>query len=340
MKSTVIKQNVGIDISKNDFSVVFMYLLSDQRTKIKGSRKFANNPKGFEEFSIWFHKFKIKDLDLYFTMEATGVYYEDLAYFLYEKAHILHVVLPNAAKKFAQSYNQKHKTDKSDAKMLAVMGLERKLSPWKLSSTIFRRLKKLSRERERLINERTRLKNQLHAEEHSADKVKTLIRRIKNHINYINKLISGSEKEMKKIVSKDPFVAERIEKICTIPGISFLTAVTIIAETNGFVNISSIKQLVSYAGYDVKIQQSGKWIGKARITKKGNSHIRRALYMPAIATIQYTYKFRNFYERINEKKKSKLIGLTAVQRKLLAMIYTLWKNNCEYIDNYELKQVA
>jgi transposase len=62
-----------------------------------------------------------------------------------------------------------------------------------------------------------------------------------------------------------------------------LTAVTVVAETHGFANVESIKQLVVYAGLDVRICESGNWKGLSRIGKSRNSHIRGALYMPAMA---------------------------------------------------------
>jgi transposase len=73
---------------------------------------------------------KDPELMVHFTMEATGVYYEGLAFFLYEKEYALHVVLPNYAKKYAESLGIKSKTDKLDAKALAQMGLERELRLW------------------------------------------------------------------------------------------------------------------------------------------------------------------------------------------------------------------
>ena len=90
-----IVQNVGIDISMADFQVCFMVLLQDQSTKIRGTRKFKNTKEGFEVFLTWVEKKRLRDLPLRMTMEATGVYYESLAYYLFENDYKLSVVLPN-----------------------------------------------------------------------------------------------------------------------------------------------------------------------------------------------------------------------------------------------------
>jgi transposase len=82
MKKEFIKQNVGIDISKDDFKVNFSMLQADLHIVVKGSKTIKNNPKGFEELISWISPKRIEELDVHFTMEATGVYYEGLAYFL------------------------------------------------------------------------------------------------------------------------------------------------------------------------------------------------------------------------------------------------------------------
>ena len=163
---------------------------------------------------------------------------------------------------------------------------------------------------------------------------------MKNHIKYLDKQVKLVEKELKTTVSKDTYISDKVKKVITIPGVAFGTAVTIIAETQGFNNISSTRQLSSYAGYDVSAKESGKWKGKTRISKKGNSHIRQAMYMPSLSSVMHSDTYKVFYNRLNEKKQSKLISLTAVQRKLLGLIYTLWKNDSEYIENYQLKNAS
>lgn len=336
----VLRQNAGIDIAKDSFVAAFTVLLIGQIIKYKGIKKFKNNRNGFEEFFIWCEEFQETGLLINFTMEATGIYYESLAYFLFEKEQVIHVLLPNKAKKFAESLNIKSKTDKIDSKMLGRMGVERVLEKWVLSSKVYRRLRTLSRERQQLVKERTRIKNQLHAEEHTGDPIKTTIGRMKNHITYFDKQINSIEKELEIVVSKDTYLSEKVKKITTVPGLAFRTVVGVIAEVQGFVNISSIRQLSSYAGYDISIKESGKWKGKARISKKGNSHIRQILYMPSLSAIQHSETYKSFYERLNEKKQNGLISGTAVQRKLLGLIYTLWKNDSTYIENYEMRKTG
>jgi len=331
----IVRQNSGIDMAKDKFDASFTTIDNDQNIKHQSVKVFRNNPKGFEEFYNWCEKRKQEDISMHYTMEATGVYYESLAYFLVEKGEKVSVLLPNTVKKFGESLNIKSKTDSIDAKIIGQMGVERKLPEWTVTTTIYRDLKTLTRERQNLVEMRTMVKNQLHAEKHTAHPHKQTITRMTNHIKYMNKQISGIEKELEKEVEKDKKVSAKIEKVTTIPGVGFKTAVTIAAETQGFANFTNIRQLSSFAGYDIQLRESGKFKGKTRISKKGNSHIRRAMYMPANSTKRHTETYKKFYEKLNERKQNGLITGTAVQRKLLGLIYTLWKNDTVYIDNYE-----
>lgn len=331
----LIKQNVGVDISKKTFDATFVNLYEGQEVKTKEHKKFDNSKDGIVRFSKWCSGLRDKDLDLHITMEATGVYYESLAYQMKDKKFtVVHVVLPNNAKKYFESLNTTVKTDKVDSKLLGFLGVERKLRVFMPMSDIYIALRTLSREKEQLINERTMVMNQKHAETHSEHTLKKTIARYNQRIKYLRKQILMIESDIKKLVDKDERLSEKIKKIETIPGVGFNTIVGIIAETGGFENFTSIKQLVSYSGMDVVIKQSGQWRGGSRISKKGNSHIRKLMYMPTLSIIRYSSIFKNNYNRIIEGKEFKMKGVIAMQRKALGLIFTLWKNDTVYDENY------
>jgi len=151
MQAEILKQNTGIDVDSKTFKVKCRVLKTGQKQVVKGSRTFKNNAKGFKEFWVWTQKKTVDGVALHFTMEATGVYYENLAYFLESKGAKVHVVLPNQSQSFIKSLNIKTRNDEVDADALSVMGLERNLPEWKPASEQMRLLKKLGRERLRLM---------------------------------------------------------------------------------------------------------------------------------------------------------------------------------------------
>ena len=135
---------------------------------------------------------------------------------------------------------------------------------------------------------------------------------------------------MKK-VAEDKELLARVKRIATARGLGVTTIMCVIAETEGFHLIENRKQLTSYAGLDVKARQSGKEDPKHRISKEGNAHIRAALYMPALVAVRHNRQIREAYGRICQKHpKEKMIGVAAAMRRLLMLIYTLWKNGEEY----------
>ena len=336
----VIKQNVGIDVSKKDLAVCLIFLYDDLSKKIKGTRKFGNNETGFKALLEWVEKKRDGGVPVDFTLEPTGVYHENLSYFLNDMKQIVHIVLTRKAKRYAESLGTNSKTDKLDSKALARMGVERELEIWQPGPPVFRKLKMLTRERSSMIKMRVMIKNQLEAINHSAFTNKKSINRLKRLIKELDQNIARIEKDIETVVNNNAELKSKVLKVTTIPGVGFLTAIIIIAETDGFALIRSIKQIVAYAGLDIKIRESGKWKGKTKISKAGNVHIRKALYFPAYTSIQHSQNYKLFYERLLDKKDVSLIAAVAVQRKLLGLIYTLWKNDTVYIENYQKQKAA
>lgn len=279
-----LKQNLGIDVDSKKLKVSLQWIDKDQNMKTLGSRTVDNNLKGFDTLSEWSEsKSKNKNEPIHITLEATGVYYENLAYYFDNHPRfIVHVLLPNKSSAYFKSLNVKSKTDEIDAKILGRLGLERKLKTWNPGSDQMRALKKLTRERTRLITQRTMIKNQLHAENASREPMESITVRYNQTIIFLNDHIFEIESDIKQLINLDHNLKERMDNVCTLKGIKIITAISVVAEVDGFALIENRSQLVSYAGYDVVKNQSGTSInGITRISKKGNSHIRAALYMPA-----------------------------------------------------------
>lgn len=331
MNEKVVKQCIGIDCAKDELAVCLGQLTHEWKISHKATEVFANDQRGFKKLTVWAEKLSDKEAAVSFVMEATGVYHEKLAHYLVDEGKRISIVLPNRARHFAQTMKVRTVNDKESSKMLASLGLEKQLEVWEKPDAVFTHLKRLTRERERVLKARTVSKNELHAEEHAAIEVKSTIKRLKGNIRLQTKQIEEIEQEITLIIQSHPALDEKIKNICTVPGIGMMTATTVIAECNGFNLIRNHKQLVSYAGYDVVEKQSGTSVrGKARISGKGNKHIRRALHFPAISNVKYDVHHKNLYTRLEAKHGIKMKAYTAVQRKLLVLIYTLWKRNQPY----------
>jgi len=325
-----IKQVIGIDVSKDTFHVCFGSIDETQSIKVLKQSSFTNNEKGFKQLLSWKQKTLNPDIALYYVMEATGVYYENLAYFLSEKGECLSVLLPNKSKSFAKSLDIKTKTDKVDAAMLCRIGLERVLPAWKIPTVIMKQIKCLCREYKSLKTNGSKIKVRLHAYKHSYKPEKRTMARLNQQLSLLEKQIIMVEKEIRSYISKDESLQKRVNNIQQVKGLSLITIITVIAETNGFASITNAKQLTSYSGLDITMNQSGQFYGRTKISKKGNSHIRSALYLPAMSAVRSNIRFKQFYETIMEKHKCGKVGIVAVARKMLVLIYTLWKKDTIY----------
>ena len=335
----VTKQTVGIDIGMESFYVCYKVQYENDSVVIKGIKSFVNDASGMAIFFAWTERRnKNPEISLTFVMEATGVYYEELAYFLHSKKQKVSVQLAQKIKYFAKSCNLKTKNDKVDSKMIAEFGIEKnliKIDLWTPPSKDFKMIRDLSREHTSLKQSIACIKSQLHALNFAHDTNKEVVKMKKQQISFYEQQIIYAEKAMRKLVKADSKLHDKIEKIETVKGLAFVSIIKVISEVNGFLLFNNIRQLVSYAGLDIIEKESGKFTGKTKISKKGNARIRATLYMPAMSAMQHNKTLKTFYERVNEGRTIKKQGVIAVMRKLLILIYTLWKKNEKYIEDYQ-----
>ena len=337
----ILRISYGIDISMEDFSVSAGTFSEDMEREISSFKKFKNNQKGFEKFLLAIRKHQEiinqdNSIPVWFVMEASGVYYENLAYYLYERGFNVHVALANKIKNFTKTLENKSKTDDLDSRAITLYGLEKQLNRWNPPSAEMKKLKELNRELCAAINTRTMIKNQKHAKESAHDTNESSVKRNKELIRTLNRQIKQIGKEIEEVLKNFPELKKKVTNITKIKGVGTQTVVAIICETNGFAGIENRGQLTSYVGLDIKENQSGKKTGKASISKHGNKYVRRVLYMPALCCKKHDKKMKDLYERVCERHgwKNKKIAITAVMRKILHIIYALWKNDTEYDPNY------
>ena len=338
MHVNILKYSVGIDVSKKILEVCFKELHPDQITKIKGSRKFNNTPKGFEMLLEWIEKRrKNKDIPCVVILEATGVYHENAAYYLYNAGLKVSIILPNHAKSFMQSLGFKSKNDRIDSRGLAQMGAERNLPFWTAPNEQMIEVRSLTRHKGRLEETKTSCSNRLHAQNHSAHSNTFVINQLESQIEMIETQVEMTRQTIEKLLESETNVNNRIKMIAdSIRGIGYASIASIVAETNGFELFESQGQLTSYAGYDVVENQSGNRSGKTKISKKGNKYIRKTMHFPALNVVRWDVDvFANLHNRVFDRTKIPMKAYVAVQRKLLCMIYTLWKKEEAFESNYQ-----
>lgn len=125
---------------------------------------------------------------------------------------------------------------------------------------------------------------------------------------------------------------ERVEPlVLTIPGVSYATGAQIVAEIGDVARFRSAAALVSYAGLNSSVNQSGKFdSGGGPITKHGSPYLRRALWLAASRAWQYDPSLRAFYERKRAEGKCHRVAVTAVARKLCHIVFAVMRDGVPY----------
>lgn len=335
----IVKQVVAIDVAQKELVVCLGRMYEDLTPDLYARKSFANSKTGFIKLLSWVKKCTEQQTEIRFVMEATGVYHEAFAYFLAEQPFRISVILPNKISNYVRTLEVKTITDKTASEAIARFGLERKLEDWVKPPPTYKSLRQLTRERSQVIDTRTITKNQLHAENAEAQPNPSSVARLNQLIALLNKQEKQISSEIAEIVKKNKEIQAAVEHICSIPGVGLLTASTVLAETNGFDLIRNKRQLTSYAGLDVVEKQSGTSVkGKPKISKRGNKYLRKSMHLPALSAIKHDQHFKGVFARLVARHGIKMKAAVAVQRKLLELIYTLFKNNAKYDKSFLVKK--
>jgi len=333
----ILRYCIGIDVDKKEFKTNFRSLDSFSNQKTIASRTFSNSKKGFDSFDSWITKNrKDPDVRLVLTMEATGVYHENLAWYFHGKGFNINIVLALKAKRYLQSLGLRSKNDQIDAQGLATMGLQQELEIWRPGSIELLKLRSLTRQHEAFQQTKTTFSNQLEAITHAAVSDPLVHKSLKSMLKNLDSELEKLEDKICKIVKEDYFLAAKWNLMQPIKGLGMLTFAVVAAETSGFALFKNAKQLTCYAGYDVVENQSGGRQGKTKISKKGNAHLRRAMFMPAFNVVRYEEgSFADIYQRVFDRTKIKMKGYVSVQRKLLCLMFALWKSDQPYNPKHQ-----
>jgi transposase len=313
---------LGIDIAKQKFDAA---LLGEGKTKHKTCK---NSMEGFEALSLWLERQGVQEVHA--CLEATGNYGEDLAIYLHSAGHMVSIVNPARIKGFAQSELLRTKTDKLDAALIARFCLAMKPGPWSPSSPEIRSLRALVRRVDSLIDMRSQEKNRISTAHESVSLL------IKEHIAYLDQEIEKIRQQIADLIRQDPNLKRKKDLLDSIPALGKATIPHILAELDDLEKFTHVRELVAFIGLAPKETLSGSSIkGKPRICKIGHARLRRALYMPALVSIQCNPVMIAFYNRLKAKGKNGKVIVCAIMRKLVHVIFGVLKSGKEYDPNFK-----
>jgi transposase len=322
----------GIDVSAATLDVALIDL--DQPLQ---QRQFPNRPSGHKALIGWLGKSKAQ---VRVSLEATGIYSLDLALALHAAPHIeLAVLNPKMVNRFAQTL-RRSKTDAADAQVLAPYSQRMPFLAWTPPSLNGLRLRAVSRHIADLAAQHTREQNRLHAALGSQTASRCVVQDLKRSLVSLERRIVKMRREAMAVVRSDAPVEQRFRLLTGIPGIAETSALQILGELALLSPHLTVRQWVAHSGLDPVHQDSGTSVHKrSRISRAGNRHLRRALYMPALSAVRWDPHLKAFYEALQARHKTKLQAIIAVARKLLHAIYGIFKSQTSYDGSKLLPQL-
>ncbi len=294
-------------------------------------RQFANTPAGHRSLITWLRRSQVA---MRVCLEATGLYGLDLALELHAAAIPLMVANPRAVRNFARAMMQRSKTDQLDAAVLREYAARMPFHPWQPPSPRALQLMAVAHRMQALTQMIVAEKNRLHAASLSRalpDLVRRdLLRSIRTLEGALDRLLRAAL----EFLLADPELARRNELLLSIPGIGATSALYLLAELLRLGPDANVRQWVAYAGLDPRQHTSGTSVAKkTTVSKAGNAHLRRALYMPALVASRHEPHLRGFYQHLLARGKTKLQALVAVMRKLLHAIFGMFKHDQPFVGS-------
>ena len=155
-------------------------------------------------------------------------------------------------------------------------------------------------------------------------------------LRFVNEEIKEIEELMEEEVKHNEAeeIKEHIELLKTIPGISDITAMQFISEVGDIRRFKDVGKLVAYAGVDPIIYQSGKYEGRGGISKRGNKHLRRVLWIMATSVIMHNDEIREYFKERRKHQPYKK-AIMKVVHKLLRIIFAMLTYKRAYIPHPE-----
>jgi transposase len=294
------KCTAGIDVSKN--------WLDAHALRSSESLRVANNGEGIRQLKRWLLRRKVELM----AIEATGKWHREVFRSLSASKLAVAVVNPYRVRLFAQAQGILAKTDRLDAKVLAMFAAMMAPSCRPPAPQVLEAIQELVTARASAVDEAVVLKNQL-----AAATGLFLKRQLERRIKQLGSHIEALEQECIKQIKADDGLARRFAILTSIPSFGDVVAITLIACLAELGSLSD-KQVGALGGLAPVADDSGKRRG-IRVVWGGRTKVRRILYLAAVSAKTCNADMKAFYQRLIANGKQPKAALIAVARKLLVL---------------------
>ena len=307
---------IGIDVSKEKLDIYISATQVHQQidNQAKVIRKF------FKTFNL-----SIKKI----VLEHTGGYENVCVKILHELNIPVHVAHPSQVHYFAKAKKYLAKTDKIDAKILALFAEEASSTPSEAHSAEDEELKALTKRKEQLTDMLT--KEKMRAAGPNA--IGEMGRSLRRFIKQIQTEIKFIDKKLQEGIKKNKTLDEKVTILSSFKGIGEASAILLAVTMPelGTVNKAAAASLCGLAPVN---HDSGRKSGYRSI-KGGRFGARTTLYMCALSAIRWNWEMKTFYQRLKARGKKSKVAIVAVMRKMVITINALLKNKTLWISKMD-----
>ena len=116
----------------------------------------------------------------------------------------------------------------------------------------------------------------------------------------------------------------------SIPGIGVISCASIISEFGDISKFANPSKMLSFAGLEPGINQSGIMSSNGKMVKRGSGYLRHSLMNVAITVIKFNNTFYDYYYKKISEGKCHRVALSHVCKKLIRIIYILETKNIQF----------
>lgn len=298
---------IGIDVSKSRLDVYVLptnhYFCVD------------NNSEGQEQLM---NKLAALDCALV-VIEPTGCYEKAIVDHLHKAGQAVAIINPKRVRDFARSLGKLAKTDRIDAKVLALYGQCTNPSPSIMISEHQQGLAEVNTRRRQLVEmivmEKNRLKK---AGRHTKASIEAVIKILEDEL-------AKMDEDLHQSIQQDAECQRKMKILISGKGIGKVTAEGLIATLPELGTLNN-KQIVALAGLAPYNCDSGQYRGQRKIYG-GRASVRQILYMGTLVATRHNTAIKAFYQRLCAAGKPKKVALTACMHKILMILNAMVKNN-------------
>lgn len=253
-------------------------------------------------------------------LEATGGYESAVAAALAADGIPLAVVNPRQVRDFARATGELAKTDRIDARILALFAERIRPEPRPIPDETQTELTALVARRRQLIEMLGAESNRLRLARPGPVR-----KGIQGHLHWLERQIKTIDQDLDRLIRQSPSWRAKDDLLQGVPGIGPTTARTLLAELPEL-GILSGKEIAALVGVAPFNHDSGQLRGR-RIVWGGRASVRRTLYMATLTATRYNPAIRAFYLRLRSRGKPAKLALTACMRKLLVILNAMMASN-------------